>query len=273
MLETKKKIQDLSSSRRYSLAFSPPKGDQSLESFPRASRYLGSVNLVNIGLSILILVGIEVVLIVYLKDIGQLFSHLTMQLASYAGLTVELGQDFFYGTPIFPLEVLPPARDSHMLWVWGTGGILGILVLLRYHLFAIPLRIVLVSNLAIVVISASYLLATGDVGYSVIDFSHLYLRTTLGRWLMIPCVMGGLSLMFPFSLVERIGMIILALLYSFIFASVRYVVFMWILTRSDAILIPNIYFFVELPLDYICLTGFFSSFLLHRIRKLWQREK
>lgn len=246
---------------------------QSLQDSPRAYRYLSNVNPLNMVSSILILIGIESVLIIYLKDLGQFFSHITIQLAYYVGLTAHLGQDSFYGIPLFPLEFLVPSLDSYALLLWIAGGTVGILVLFRYRLFEMPLRIILICNLAIMVISASSVLVIGHAGYSATDFSQLYLRTVVTLWLMIPCVAGGLSLMFPFSLSERIGMVVLSLFYSFALAVVRYVVFMGILAHSGVVLIPSLYFFLGLPLDYTCLTGFFSSFLLRRVRKLYHGKE
>jgi len=118
------------------------------------------------------------------------------------------------------------------------------------------------------VASAVYLTFAGRLGYDAAEFSNLYLRTVVVVWLITPLFIAGLSLMLPFSALERAALMVLTLAYDVVFCAVRYALFAWLLTEVGAVVMANLYLFLGPLLDFVYLVGIFALFLPRLGRRL-----
>ncbi len=235
----------------------------------RAYRRLSVLTPTTVGLSVLLMVGLECGLLLFLPEVVRVFGFATFAMVRFVGTAAWLGNDEFLGVPLFPIVFgsIPPA-DYQSLLAWLGGSVAGILALRRAQRVVAPLRFLLVYNLLLMAASALYLLFAGHLGYDAEEFSRLYLRTVVIIWLVTPVFMAALSLTLPFSPLDRVGLIVLTLLYDVTFSAVRYALFVWLLTRLGAVVMANLYLFLGPLLDVVYFVGIFALFVLRLTRRL-----
>ena len=235
----------------------------------RAYRRLSVFRPGSVALSLLLMLGLEAALVLYLAQVARLFGVATFELARFTRTPVWLSTDNFLGVPLFPLVfgTIPPLNYRVVL-LWLASSIAAMVVLGQLRRMPAPLRYLITYNLLLVAGSAVYLLFTGYVGYDAEEFSRLYLRTVVTIWLVTPLFMGLLSLTLPFSPLERVGLVAFTLAYDMIFSAVRYVAFVWALRYLGAVVMANLYLFLGPLLDVIYLVGIFSLFVLSATRRI-----
>lgn len=100
--------------------------------------------------------------------------------------------------------------------------------------------------------------------YTLEDFSLLYMMTSTGIFLMIPFVVG-ISLSFlsyrKWLIISNLVVLVLIIFYSFIFNSIRYVVFLYILKQNSSLCMANLYFNFGPLLDMIYISGIWGVYL------------
>jgi hypothetical protein len=219
--------------------------------------------------SLLIVGALEAALILYLPSVVRLFGLLSFTLVRFAGATASLGSDRFLGVDLFPIvfgSIPPLTYQALLLWLGGTAAAL--LLVWRSRRIAVPFRLLLAYNLALMTASAFYLLFAGHLGYDAEEFSRLYLRTVVVVWLVAPVFLAGLSLTLPFSIAERAALVLVTLGYDILFCATRYALFVWLLTGLGAVVMANLYLFLGPLLDVIYFVGIFAAFVLRLRRRL-----
>ena len=234
----------------------------------RAYRRLPFVKPWSLGLSLLLLLGLEAVLLIFLADIARLFSQVAFHLVPEMGATVRQGDDRFLGVPLSPLLFSVPPMTYQTVFLWVIGSLGSLLLLLKVPWIAPPFRILLIYNLFLIGATAVYLLFAGHLGYEAEDFSRLYLRTIVIVWLVLPVFMGGLSMTLPFSPLEQLGYVVCALLYNFLFSAVRYALFIWVIWKLGVVMMADLYLFFGPLMDFIYSVGIFTFFLMRLTRRL-----
>jgi hypothetical protein len=239
---------------------------------PRAYRRLPPLAAPKVVFSIVLVVSLEAALFWYLPQIVRGFTLTTVELLRFTRTSVVLGADEFLGVRLLPVlfETIRPLSYQVLLaWLVGCGA--AIVVLTQRRWLLMPVRYLIVYNLLLLAASAYYLLFFGQPGYDAGDFSQLYLRTVVTIWLVTPAFMGVMSLTLPFSPLEQIGLVILALAYEMIFSAVRYALFVWLLVHLGGVVMANLYLFLGPLLDVIYLVGIFAAFALRLTRRVDER--
>lgn len=211
-----------------------------------------------LGITILIIVAAEALIVTFLGDLARAFSHIASALLP-GGETLSASR--FFGIRLEPLDITIKQLDYRALLAWVLGGAAGLAVLWAWRSLAAPARFMIGYNIVLTSASAAYLLFAGQLGYDALDFSELYLRTAIVVWLILPVLIGGLALSLPFSLRERALIIATCLLYNFVFSAVRYAAFGWALATAGGVVMANLYLFLGPLLDFVYVVGVISVFL------------
>jgi hypothetical protein len=104
--------------------------------------------------------------------------------------------------------------------------------------------------------------------YQAVDYSELYVKQQIGIWFFVPIIMGLAILPLPSTVSSKIVTLGAACCYSVIFGTVRYVVFLYILTKTT-ILSMAILFFVLGPLvDFVYIVGIYSVHVARLAKKM-----
>jgi hypothetical protein len=180
----------------------------------------------------------------------------------------RFGHDLYLGVRLVPITVNGPSltRQTLVLWISACAG--GLFVLIRRRRLPAPLRFIGVANLGLVGATACYLLFMGRLGYDPAAFSALYVRTSLTIWLIVPVFMGMVALTLPFTVLERIGLVLFCLAYEGAFATVRYAVFVWVLGEVGSVVMPSMYLFFGPLLDFVTFTGIYAVLLARLARRM-----
>jgi hypothetical protein len=234
----------------------------------RSYRRLTALNWRSAGLTAALLMAIEVVLATRLDDLSRLFSDIALSLTSGAGTDLSLSSQSYLGSTIHPITFSLQPMDYTAVWTWFVCSLVGSWLLFRVRALNPPLRLIGCFGLAVVAASALYLLFFGHLGYEGEAFSILYVRTNALVWLLAPMVMGALSLTLPFTSIERLGFVSLCVACLFALSSVRYAVFIWVLSEFGALFMPALYLFLGPLLDFVYLMSIFALFLAPLGRRL-----
>jgi hypothetical protein len=234
----------------------------------RSYRRLAALNWRSAGLTAALLVAIEVLLAARLDDLSRLFSDIALSLTSEAGTDLSLSSQSYLGSTIHPVTFSLQPMDYTVVWAWFVGSLVGSWLLFHVRSLNPPLRLIGCFGLAVVAASALYLLFFGHLGYEGEAFSILYVRTNALVWLLAPMVMGTLSLTLPFTSIERLGFVSLCVACLFALSSMRYAVFIWVLSEFGALFMPALYLFLGPLLDFVYLMSVFSLFLAPLGRRL-----
>lgn len=76
--------------------------------------------------------------------------------------------------------------------------------------------------------------------------------------LTVPIFSGMVSAFLPFSIVERIGMVVLTVMFDMVFAAVRIIAFALLTARFGSIVEANLYLFFGPLMDVVYFLSIFS---------------
>ncbi len=128
-----------------------------------------------------------------------------------------------------------------------------------------PFKIWLNFVFLILMLSSVYFLLFGYAfPYTIDDFSILYAIAQVGIFTLIPFLFGFSIALFSFSwwvLIANFLTFILSLAYSFVFAAVRYALFLYILKNYSFLWMANMFFNFGPLLDMIYISGIYGFYL------------
>jgi hypothetical protein len=107
-----------------------------------------------------------------------------------------------------------------------------------------------------------------DFPYSNQDFSELYIKSEVSMWLFIPFALGIAFLPLPASIFPKILLVILTLIYSVIFGTLRYIIFLFIISRFSVIYMALLFFAFGPLIDFIYIVGIYSFYTCRLAKKL-----
>jgi hypothetical protein len=137
---------------------------------------------------------------------------------------------------------------------------------------AAPVRFFINLNALLIGGAAIFLFLAGHLGYDSAAFSQLMLRTALLTWLVIPVFVGFFAVLFPFSIMERIGFILLTVAWDVPLSIVRYTCFIAILGKTGPIAMTDLYFIFGPLLDVVPVVCFLSILLVRFARALQSQK-
>lgn len=108
--------------------------------------------------------------------------------------------------------------------------------------------------------------------YSFTDFAELYVKTIICVWFFIPCILSMAILPLPASFLPKLFLIILTLIYSFIFATLRYAIFLYILSKFSVIYMAILFFAFGPLVDFVYIVGIYAVYTTYLAQKLKANE-
>jgi hypothetical protein len=96
--------------------------------------------------------------------------------------------------------------------------------------------------------------------YTLTDFSELYIKSEIGMWLFIPFILGMAFIPLPAPFFPKVMLIAFTILYSFIFGTFRYIVFLFILSKCSMIYMAVMFFAFGPLIDFVYIVGIYSYY-------------
>ncbi|MFO7659602.1 MAG: hypothetical protein R6V77_01710 [Candidatus Cloacimonadaceae bacterium] len=97
--------------------------------------------------------------------------------------------------------------------------------------------------------------------YNLNDFSILYLSAEIGMWIAIPAMLVFALMPLPVSIVKKALLILFTLIYTYIFGSLRYALFLFILAKFSYLWMAFLYFIFGAFFDFVFMIAFYSYFI------------
>ena len=215
---------------------------------------------------------VELCVILVAQGALDLMSGFALAGTRFAGIHVRSFADPFLFVTLHPMTFEMRHGDWFELLVVTLVCALIVVGLSFWKALVAPLRFFINLNALLIGGAALYLFLTGHLGYDSAAFSQLMLRTALVTWLVIPVFVAFFASLFPFTVVERIGFIVLTVAWDIPLSVVRYACFILILVQTGAIAMTDLYFLFGPLLDVIPLICFLSILLVRLARSLESRR-
>lgn len=224
-------------------------------------------------LTALVLLALEIALFWRMEELSRLLSGAAMWLTSSATSDLSLGTYTYLGVTIHPLRFSLEPMDYQAVWIWFALSLVACWALFDAERLNPPLRLIGSFLAGMLALSALYMLFFGHLGYEGEAFSVLYVRTNVIVWLLLPVVVGSLTLILPFNPIERVLFVLVCFVCLFTLSTVRYALFIWVLTKLGSVFMPSLYLFLGPVLDFVYLMSVFALFLPRLGRRLDESRK
>lgn len=96
--------------------------------------------------------------------------------------------------------------------------------------------------------------------YTAVDFSEFYIKSEISIWLFIPFILGMAFLPLPAPLLPKMLLIILTLIYSIIFGTLRYIIFLFVISKFSVIYMALLFFAFGPLIDFVYIVGIYSFY-------------
>jgi hypothetical protein len=104
--------------------------------------------------------------------------------------------------------------------------------------------------------------------YQAVDYSELYIKQQIGIWFFVPIILGFAILPLPSTILSKIVTLGSAFCYSVIFGTVRYVVFLYILTKTTLLSMAILFFVLGPLVDFVYIVGIYSVHVARLANKM-----
>jgi hypothetical protein len=105
-----------------------------------------------------------------------------------------------------------------------------------------------------------FTISPSEFPYTLTQFSELYIKTQINMWLFLPFVLGTALLLMPDPFLPKPALVLLTLIYSIVFGFLRYILFLFIVSRFSVIYIPILFFATGPLIDFVYLVGIYSYY-------------
>ncbi len=138
-----------------------------------------------------------------------------------------------------------------------------------------PLAIYIAIALLIHLISCIYFLLAADYfPYTATQYSELYIKQQMGIWLSFLAIAGFITgFMNNGTLLSRCVTFFGIMIYSLVFGSVRYLVFLFIVSKASSLYMPSMFFTLGPFFDFLYLVYFYGVFVRHVIVRVNTGER
>ena len=120
----------------------------------------------------------------------------------------------------------------------------------------------MLSLLVHIISCVFFIFATNHFPYTVKDYSNLYMQQQIGIWITFVILIGVVT---GFEgnrgYFYKIITVVVSMLYSFIFGSVRYIVFLFALHQLSVLYMPMMFFVLGPMFDFVYLVFIYSFFI------------
>ena len=104
--------------------------------------------------------------------------------------------------------------------------------------------------------------------YIVEDYSELYVKSEVSMWLFIPFILGIAFLPLPSSFIPKILIIVFTAVYSIIFGTLRYIVFLFIVSKFSVLYMAILFFAFGPLIDFVYIVGIYCYYTYYLAKKL-----
>lgn len=178
----------------------------------------------------------------------------------YPSGTIQIIEKSFFWEKVFFLEIPGPLPSA--LTIYANTGISVALIALmmlvkRYKNIAVFIAFLSAAHL---VASLFFMVFGGAFPYTGPEFSELCIKSQIGIWLFIPFVLAMAFLPLPASMPSRIAVIASTMLYSLVFGTLRYIVFLYVISKFSSLYMAILYFAFGPLIDFIYIVGIYSVY-------------
>jgi hypothetical protein len=113
-----------------------------------------------------------------------------------------------------------------------------------------------------------FTLSPSEFPYTATEFSELYIKTEISMWLFIPLILGMAFLPLPASILPKLLLIVFALVYSVIFGTLRYTIFLFIISKFSVIYMALLFFAFGPLIDFVYIVGIYCFYTSKLAKKL-----
>ena len=216
--------------------------------------FLAELAVVTLPLSIL-------VLFIYPSITEQMGRIAQTVLSSYylPGTIKVIGQSFLLGN--ISIVSIPGTHPTAFVSFVNFIISLALIVFLPYTKRGRNIAIYVVFLAVINLVSALYFtLSPVAFPYTATDFSELYVKTEISMWLFIPLILGMAFLPLPAPIFPKLLLIVFALMYSVIFGTLRYIIFLFIISKLSVIYMALLFFAFGPLIDFVYIVGIYCFY-------------
>ncbi|HMK55300.1 MAG TPA: hypothetical protein VK448_01530 [Dissulfurispiraceae bacterium] len=96
--------------------------------------------------------------------------------------------------------------------------------------------------------------------YQASDYSDLYIKQQISIWFFVPVIMGLAVLPLPASLPSKVVAMLTSFIYSLIFGTVRYAVFLFIIGKISLLYMAVLFFALGPLVDFVYIVGIYCVY-------------
>jgi hypothetical protein len=190
-------------------------------------------------------------------------------LSSYypPGTVKVMGQSFILGN--ISIVSIPGTHPSSLVTFVNFIVSLFFIIFLPFAKRGKNIAIFVVFLAVINLVSALFFtLSPVEFPYTATDFSELYVKTEISMWLFIPLILGMALLPLPASIFPKILLIVFALIYSVIFGTLRYIIFLFVISKFSVIYMALLFFAFGPLIDFVYIVGIYCFYTSKLSKKL-----
>lgn len=230
--------------------------------YSRTYRYI-KFNKINMFLGIfLCILPLCLLVVFYYTEITLFISRIAMHVLNPLFmenvLSIETAEFIIWLGPVHYLSL--PGKFPSIGFIWLNLFVtLVSLFLLSTVVKTRPLTIFLSISLWVHVCSAVFFTFFSEYfPYDATEYSGLYIKQQVGIYFFIPIIIGVALIMLPVNFFKAWLTIAFCALYSFIFGIVRYITFMFILSKISIIYMASLFFSFGPFIDFLYLVCIYS---------------
>lgn len=190
--------------------------------------------------------------------LSPFFQHDSLRIVSYPYIT----GDAHYLT-------LPGRFPSILFSLLNAIVSLLFLVLLPRIEYFKPLVIFCIVVSFIMFLSSVFFIFVPDqFPYQASDYSDLYIKQQISIWFFVPIITGLAVLPLPSSLPSKVLTMLSTFVYSLVFGTVRYVVFLFIIGKISLLYMAILFFVLGPLVDFVYIVGIYSVYAARLAKKI-----
>ncbi len=212
-----------------------------------------------------LIVPLELVLLLFHRQIMGGVVSAAGWLLGRCGIEAAVGYDRFLPfvierVPVLDVGAVFPSGRFALVNLIAALAIVLLLPLLR--LVPRPLMVFLVFVSLLNLCSAIFFLTVPErFPYDIFTFSSLYMKLALGLWLLLPVLFAVVLNPLPSRTGGKFAVAVFTVAYSILFATVRYAVFIYLLTRFSVLYMAAMFFALGPFIDFAYVVAIYALYL------------
>jgi hypothetical protein len=244
--------------------FDKPSKSADLKSQIHYARYGRALNFKKINFILQFVLSILVFETILFKYINSITYYIAI-FASYFIKQPHLDSEKFLNFHIFYTYSVSQIPKTNFCIILIIISIILILFLYKQKFIIKLFSMWLILFFMLILLSSIYFLLFGKYfPYAIKDFSILYIKLQIGIFVMIPIIIGLPLALFSFNykiIMLNIVTMIIALIYSILFGSIRYALFLFILSKYSVLWMSSMFFLFGPLMDFTYIVAIFSLYV------------